>query len=415
MKPYSFLFVALLHGLASACAMQEAAVTETAGVPQASEPPAYGGGATAIQLDKAVHFSSPDGQDLIAAPGRYQVEPTEEAQLTLVPEGNQPPLQIAAMVMSFDLDVAAPAALTIPTGEDAYHVVLLLPGGTAVAGIGSYSGTQTRGPIALGSAAVKTTLNAKLADIKAPMYAELPKEAPKFERRASDLSVEPGQRTSNFEECRMGGSGYVGSVIAQQTVAVTTRGALPFPPPMLAGLTSRDGGFVFLTQAPGAKPSTPNTGTTSYVTTNPRTAYLRDVPRSFSRCVFGSTTVVATGMLPFQAGERVQLLVTSITLNNSYVELWIEDTYELTARSGKSLTFPKVIVAAATAGVLASDWIRWHDLSKRFAERMRNGVFVGYTLKVAGKRLACQYKPDSNNFGQGTVTCPPGMPWPLQQ
>lgn len=175
---------------------------------------------------------------------------------------------------------------------------------------------------------MKDPLGAKLKQILPYSIKDLPKDAHKFERQATDFTLQPGQRTTNFEECKMAGSGYVGSVIAQQTVAVKTVGALPVPPPMLAGFRGSDRASVILTGAPVATPPTPNTGTTIYVTTNPRTPYLRDVPRSFTRCVFGSAVVIPTGLLPLQAGERVQLLVTSLVLNDAYVSLWIEDTYE---------------------------------------------------------------------------------------
>lgn len=415
-----FVIAVLLQGLASSCATQEPTPSiVTPDAPSGAQTvaaPEYAGVATGIQLEKAVHFSAPEGEDILAAPGHYQVEPTVEAHLRLIPEGNQPPIVIAALTTDFDVDVSAPIALTLSPREDIHHVVLLLPGGTALDGIGTYTGVKMRAPFtAAGTTSVKTTLNAKLAGIKTPAYTELPKVSPKFEARASDFTVQPGQRTTNFEECKMAGSGYVGSVIAQQTVAVKTQGALPLPPPMLGGFRGWDRASVILTGAPGAPPPTPSTGTTSYVTTNPRTPYLRDVPRSTQRCVFGSAVVTATGLLPLQPGERVKLLVTSKVIHDAYVDLWIEDAFELTAQGGKSLTFPKVIVASATAGVVATDWIKWQDLSKRFVERMRNGLTVGFALQAAGKRIACQYKPDLNNFGQGNVTCPPGMPWPIQQ
>lgn len=410
----------LLQGVMSSCAMQEPTPTiptpEAANITETAPPSEYRGAATGIQLEKAIHFSAPEGSDLVAAPGRYQLEPTVDAQLRLVPEGEQVPLVIAAAITNLDLEVSAPIALAVPAGEDVQHVILLLPGGMALDGIGSYSGVKARGPItALGGPAMKDPLSAKLAQIPSSGLTAIPKAAEKFERRAADLALQPGPRTTNFQECKMAGSGYVGSVIAQQTVAVKTRGALPLPSPRVGAIASRNGTSIVLAQAPAATPPTPNTGTTTYVTTNPRTPYLRDVPRSYQRCVFGSTVVTATGLLPFQTGERVTLSVVSRVIQDPYIELWIEDTYELTAQAGKPLTFPRAIMAAATAGVPASDWIRWQDLSKRFADRMKTGVPVGFMLTATGKRLVCLYQPDLNNFGQGNVTCAPGMPWPIQQ
>ena len=412
------VIVALLQWFAAACATQESMPTGSTAAPaesQAGPAAEYGGAATAIQLDKAVHFSSPEDQDVLAGPGRYQVEPTDEAQLRLVPEGEKPPLLIAAATTSFDLDVAAPAALTIPYGEDTHHVVLLLPGGTALDSIGSYSGTRTRGPsVALGSASVKTTLNAKLAGIMSPAYKELPKVAPKFEQRATDFAIQPGARVANYAPCRMAGTGYTGSVIAEYWRTYKTTGGLFVPPPTLARSTEWDRASVILTQAPAATPPTPETGSWKTERTNPRTPWVRELPGDPYYCVFGNATVKPTGMLPLQPGERVQLLVTSIVTGRGYDTYWIEDTYELAAQGPGSLTFPKVVVAAHYGGANIG-FVKWMDVSKEAARRLQNGAFVGFTLKTTGKRIACRYKPDLNNFGQGTLSCPAGEPWPLQQ
>lgn len=103
--------------------------------------------ASSIVLEKRVHFSAPDGADVVVAPGTYQVEQAEETQLRLVPatEGEQKPsLLIVAMATQHDEPLGGSLALSVPYKEDEHHVMLLLPEGKALDAVGSYSGVRTR-------------------------------------------------------------------------------------------------------------------------------------------------------------------------------------------------------------------------------------------------------------------------------
>ncbi|TKB77943.1 MAG: hypothetical protein E8D45_05155 [Nitrospira sp.] len=99
---------------------------------------------TSVILQEAVHFTSPDGQDVVAEPGSYRIEPTVEANLRLVPENGRVPLQIAAATNNYELEFAVPVAISLPVDHDTVYVALVLPGGSALDALGSRSGIRER-------------------------------------------------------------------------------------------------------------------------------------------------------------------------------------------------------------------------------------------------------------------------------
>lgn len=102
---------------------------------------------TRIQLSKPLHFSTPDGSDVMVQAGTYRVEQAAGSQIRLIPTGEGPPTVLGGNAVSSDLEVAAPIVLAMRSEQqpDAYHLVLLLPDGTALDAIGSVSGIQPRG------------------------------------------------------------------------------------------------------------------------------------------------------------------------------------------------------------------------------------------------------------------------------
>lgn len=102
---------------------------------------------TTVTLEKPVHFSAPDGADVLAASGRYQVDSIEDAKLRLIPvdAASGQPLTVAAMALPHEQPLESHVALSVPSGEDEHHVVLLLPGGKALDAAGTYSGIRPRG------------------------------------------------------------------------------------------------------------------------------------------------------------------------------------------------------------------------------------------------------------------------------
>ena len=102
---------------------------------------------TRIELTQALHFSSPDGGDVVVPAGAYRLEQAGGSQMRFVPTGDAPRTVVGAEAQPSDLDVSAPIALAIRSEQqpDAYHLVLLLPGRTALDAIGSVSGVRPRG------------------------------------------------------------------------------------------------------------------------------------------------------------------------------------------------------------------------------------------------------------------------------
>lgn len=101
-----------------------------------------------ITLDKPVHFLAPDGSDIIAAPGSYTINATEDGALRLIPSetaSGTTPLIVTAMALPHELLIESRVALAVPNGEDEHHVVLLLPDGKGWDAGGTYSGVRPRG------------------------------------------------------------------------------------------------------------------------------------------------------------------------------------------------------------------------------------------------------------------------------
>ncbi len=103
---------------------------------------------TTVTIEKPVHFSAPDGADVLAAPGRYQVDSIEGATLRLMPvDAASSPLIVAAMATTHGEALAAPVALAVPdeAEQTLLHLVLLLPEGKGLDAAGSLTAVRPRG------------------------------------------------------------------------------------------------------------------------------------------------------------------------------------------------------------------------------------------------------------------------------
>jgi len=199
------------------------------------------------------------------------------------------------------------------------------------------------------------------------------------------LTVQPGATASGFQDCAViAGSGYISSVVAQDTIH-----------------------------------SPPGPGNPGPVTTQPRTLYFRTLRAAKNpyRCAIGSATVTTAGGLArtIRAGDVIQLRVTSFVSTPGYPHLggyWVEDLYQRQA-SGPSVTFPQVVVGAAFVDTKPGNQT---SNMQSAVQRMPNGASLGFEpfLKgTSGGRVGCLYKPTAGGYGSGSVTCPPGRPWPI--
>ena len=101
-----------------------------------------------VTLEKPVHFSAPDGTDLVAASGAYRIDAPNDTTLRLSPGeavSGTTPLIVAAMALPHELPIESRVALSVPNGEDEHHIVLLLPNGKGWDAGGTYSAVRPRG------------------------------------------------------------------------------------------------------------------------------------------------------------------------------------------------------------------------------------------------------------------------------
>ena len=100
-----------------------------------------------VTFEKAIHFLTPGGEAVVIGPGTYDVE-AADVWLRLVPGERRDAQLIEAEAMIHEEEVPSPSVRVVPNKEiDQYVVRLLLPNGTGMEAIGSYSdsGFRSRG------------------------------------------------------------------------------------------------------------------------------------------------------------------------------------------------------------------------------------------------------------------------------
>ena len=98
---------------------------------------------TEVSLLRDLHFSGPDGADVLVPPGVYLVELASTSGLRLSPRDGDP-VDVLARQTGHEEQVDGALALGEETEADQFHVVLLLPDGIAHDAVASYSGIVTR-------------------------------------------------------------------------------------------------------------------------------------------------------------------------------------------------------------------------------------------------------------------------------
>ena len=99
---------------------------------------------TTLTLDKAVHFITTDGSDVLVQPGTYEVE-GQGKELRLISKKESTRIAIQAGPAPFPEKVESPMAMAIPIPDEGIYLALAVPNEAGLEAMGSYSGIQTRG------------------------------------------------------------------------------------------------------------------------------------------------------------------------------------------------------------------------------------------------------------------------------
>ena len=114
--------------------------TDTAGVVGMS--PAE---ASTVTVERAIHFAGPNNTDVLVPAGSYQAKAGESSQITLIGKDQTAPLVLAAAAVTHDEKIEMPVAHLMAGEEDSQRLLLLSPGGSGLAAVGSESGLSSRG------------------------------------------------------------------------------------------------------------------------------------------------------------------------------------------------------------------------------------------------------------------------------
>ena len=102
---------------------------------------------TTVILDQPVHFTTAEGSDVVLEAGEYDVAAADD-WLRVMPNGGTAvdALLLEAQVAKHEETLKAPLGISAQ-GEspDTHHLALLLPNGTRLEVVGSYSGIRSRG------------------------------------------------------------------------------------------------------------------------------------------------------------------------------------------------------------------------------------------------------------------------------
>ena len=126
-----FSFIGLLSGLYACSGTQVAELTE-------SGPPS-------IEIDKEVHFLTPEGDDVVVAPGDYAIQAEKNGLRLLAEDGEtSDSLLIEAKAITHEESPTTSSALSYSEEQDKHIVMFLLPNGKGLEAQGSYSGVHKR-------------------------------------------------------------------------------------------------------------------------------------------------------------------------------------------------------------------------------------------------------------------------------
>ncbi len=101
--------------------------------------------AATVEIDKQVHFLTPDGEDVVVSPGAYEVKIEKDGLRLIAEEGTgSESTVIDAEAAKHEESVTHPTAMMLSEEEDRQIITLLLPDGQRWEALGSESGVHSR-------------------------------------------------------------------------------------------------------------------------------------------------------------------------------------------------------------------------------------------------------------------------------
>ena len=98
-----------------------------------------------VEIDKDVHFLTPEGEDVVVTPGAYEVKAEKEGLRLIAEEGTgSESIVIDAKPAKHEESVANPTAMMLSEEADSQIITLLLPDGQQWEAAGSESGVHSR-------------------------------------------------------------------------------------------------------------------------------------------------------------------------------------------------------------------------------------------------------------------------------
>jgi hypothetical protein len=139
-RPYAISILTLVFGFVTTLAADP--VTE-ANNPTSQEMAAQSLSESEIFIAKSAHFNGPDGTDVLVPSGIYTPELESDLLLQLSPREGEYVLVVAERT-SHEESIDKVLVLSDEASDDEFHVLLLLPDGTAYDAIASFSGVTER-------------------------------------------------------------------------------------------------------------------------------------------------------------------------------------------------------------------------------------------------------------------------------
>lgn len=132
-----------------------------------------------VMLDRSIHFSNPEGSDVEVPAGTYHVESAGRSRLRLNSADGGAAFLIQVQSTMHTEAIESPIALTVASGEDTTHLLLLMPDHTALDALGGASAVRSRAALApLPAPQIKQAYSSQLAKAGALRQSARPTAVP---------------------------------------------------------------------------------------------------------------------------------------------------------------------------------------------------------------------------------------------